>query len=255
MNNRWGGTITSIDFSERWMRDGLRVVESVGGFCSLTIDMSTCAVIMKRLKEEGTPVKYASVIVCATAKALARHPKLQKLIAGNKKLSGGKIDICLSVSSDEVLTPIVIIEKADQKTAPEIGVELLAKTPLARSDADRVMKLLRRWGWLLPFGFLRRRVIKSLLGQLWYRRAMTGMFQVTILPGLDFVAAQVFNTAAVLAVGGVTERPIVVDGELKVRLAAPFTCTIDHKQWNGMYAAIFLTELRNIFEHEPDILF
>ena len=117
------------------------------------------------------------------------------------------------------------------------------------------MKLLRRWGWLLPFGFLRRRVIKSLLGQLWYRRAMTGMFQVTILPGLDFVAAQVFNTAAVLAVGGVTERPIVVDGELKVRLAAPFTCTIDHKQWNGMYAAIFLTELRNIFEHEPDILF
>jgi len=116
------------------------------------------------------------------------------------------------------------------------------------------MKLLRRWGWLLPFGFLRRRVIKSLLGQLWYRRGVTGMFQVTILPGLDFFAAHL-HTAAALAVGGVAERPAVVNNELKVRLTAPFTCTIDHKQWNGMNAAIFLTELRNIFEPEADSLF
>ena len=89
---------------------------------------------MRRLKAEGRPATYAPVIVCATAKALARHSKLQTLIAGNKKLSGGPIDICLSIASDEVLTPVVVLEKADQKNASEIGLELLTKAPLARSD-------------------------------------------------------------------------------------------------------------------------
>lgn len=255
MANTWGGIVSSIDFSERWMRDGLQVANSAGGVCSLTIDMSTCASIMKRLKAEGRPVTYAPVIVCATAKALARHPKLQTLCAGNKKLSGGQIDICLSVSSDELLTPVVIIEKADQKNATEIGLELLTKVPLARSEAARLMQLLRRWGWLFPFGFLRRRILKSLLAKLWYRRGLSGLFQVTILPGLDFFVAHIFNTAAVLAVGGVAERPTVVDGEVQVRLTAPFTCTIDHKQWNGMNAVTFLMEMQKIFEHESEDLF
>ncbi len=177
------------------------------------------------------------------------------MVAGNQKVSGGDIDICLSIAGDDNLTPVVIIDKADSKTAPQIGGELLERTPLARAEAKRIMQVSRRWGWLLPFGFLRRRLIKSLLGRLWYRRKVSGTFQITILPGLDFVAAQVFNTAAALAVGGVAERPIAVDGEVKVRLTAPFTCAIDHKQWHGRNAAILLIELRKIFEQEAESLF
>lgn len=250
-----GGTVTKIDHAERWMRDGLRVVESFGGCYSLLIDMSACAANRERLKLEGNPVKYASVIVCAAAKALSRHPKLQVLLAGNRKLSGSNIDVCISIAGDEIITPVVIVEDASHKTVYEIGHELLRKTPQARSEAAKVRELLMTWGWLVPFGFLRRQLLKFLLAKIWYRRRMSGTFQVTILPGLDFLAAQIFNTAAILAVGGIAERPLVVNGEVKARLTAPFTCSIDHKQWNGENAAIFLTELRTILEREADELF
>jgi pyruvate dehydrogenase E2 component (dihydrolipoamide acetyltransferase) len=250
MDKRWSETVSKLDFAERWLQDGLRVIEFAGGICSINVDMGACAALISDLKREGIPMTYAPLIVCATAKALSRHSKLQKLVAGNRQVCGGKIDICLSVAGDAIVTPTVIIENADDKNLVEISIELRAKTPLVRARDQRMIEFLRQWGWLLPFGFLRRFLLRSLLRQLWYRRRASGTFQVTILPTLDLCVPLAFNTAAALGVGGILQRPVVIEGQVQARLTAPFTCSIDHKQWNGTDAATFLKELKNILENE-----
>lgn len=255
MTERWGGVITSVDFAERWMADGIRVAGAGGGMVSVLVDMTSCAAALQRWKSQGRRVTYAPVIVCAVGRTLAKHSQLQKLVAGNRKLSGGRIDIGLSIAGDEILTPMVVLEGVDRKVAFDVYREIQEKAPTARAEADKLMQVLRRWGWVVPFGFLRRRILKSLLNRLWYKRGISGLLQVTILPDLDLVAAQTFNTAGILAVGGVSERPIVWNGQVTARLTACFTCTIDHKQWNGGNASIFLQELKKILEHEADSLF
>lgn len=36
-------SVSTLNYSERWLRDGLSVIEPAGGICTLDIDMSRCA--------------------------------------------------------------------------------------------------------------------------------------------------------------------------------------------------------------------
>jgi pyruvate/2-oxoglutarate dehydrogenase complex dihydrolipoamide acyltransferase (E2) component len=239
-----------VDFAQRWLRDGLRVIEPAGGVCSLLIEMSACALLIDELKKRGLAMTYAPIVVCAVAKALSRHPKLHRLIGANKQISGGAVDICLSVAGDAVVTPVVIIENAGEKHLVEIWNEIRQKTPIARAEDEKLQSLLRRWGWVLPIGFLRRAILRMLLGQLWYKRRVSGTFQVTILPSLDLVMPLTFNTAGALGMGAVLTRPVVIDERVEPRLAAHFTCAIDHAQWSGVDVLAFLRELKSVIENE-----
>jgi hypothetical protein len=241
---------TKLRFSGRWLRDGLRVIQPPGGIVSLQMDMTACASLIADCKTRNTPVSYAAIFVSATARALARHPRLTRLIAGNRQLTPGAVDICLSVAGDAVVTPVVIIENAETKHAHAITAEIREKTPIARQNDRKLIELLDHWGWLIPLQAVRRGLLRYLLQKLWYRRRVSGTFQVTILPELDLVIPLLFNTAAALGIGRVVERPAVVNGEVRALLTAPFTCALDHTQWTGIDAQTFLKELKQILETE-----
>jgi pyruvate dehydrogenase E2 component (dihydrolipoamide acetyltransferase) len=55
--------------------------------------------------------------------------------------------------------------------------------------------------------------------------------------------------AGILAIGGVEEKPIVVDGELVVRKRMKVTMSCDHRVIDGATGAKFLQTLRRMIEN------
>ena len=45
------GRIEKLDYADRWLRDGLRVVAPPGGMVTLDVDMSNAAAFKQRINE------------------------------------------------------------------------------------------------------------------------------------------------------------------------------------------------------------
>ena len=69
----------------------------------------------------------------------------------------------------------------------------------------------------------------------------------------DFIAVINPPQAAILAVGGIKEVPVVKDGQLKVGKTLTLTLSCDHRVVDGTDAALFLQTLKKYLEH-PAIL-
>jgi pyruvate dehydrogenase E2 component (dihydrolipoamide acetyltransferase) len=57
-----------------------------------------------------------------------------------------------------------------------------------------------------------------------------------------------YPEAAILGIGSLRPRPVVVDGEVKVRSTMRLTCAFDHRIADGAQVAEFLCELRQLIE-------
>ncbi|BBX01539.1 branched-chain alpha-keto acid dehydrogenase subunit E2 [Mycolicibacterium moriokaense] len=57
-----------------------------------------------------------------------------------------------------------------------------------------------------------------------------------------------YPEAAILGMGALKPRPVVVDGEVVARPTMTLTCAFDHRIVDGAQAAEFLTELRDLIE-------
>lgn len=57
-----------------------------------------------------------------------------------------------------------------------------------------------------------------------------------------------YPEAAILGMGSLKPRPVVVDGEVVARLTMSLTCAFDHRIIDGAQAAAFLAELRGLIE-------
>jgi 2-oxoisovalerate dehydrogenase E2 component (dihydrolipoyl transacylase) len=57
-----------------------------------------------------------------------------------------------------------------------------------------------------------------------------------------------YPEAAILGMGSLKPRPVVVDGEVVVRPTMSLTCAFDHRIIDGAAVAAFLTELRDLIE-------
>ncbi len=240
--------VTRLDNAELWLRDGLQECGQAGGFEALDADATAGTAILKRFKAEGAPITWTHIFVRAAAMVLARNPELHQLVAGNSRVSPSTIDICLSVAGDASITPVLIIEDAAEKDLRAIAAEVVRRTPEAMEENRKMLRALRRFGWIVPFSSLRRALIGGLLRQPWYRRKASGTFQVTCLPQVDLCAPLLFNTAAALGVGRVRDQVVAVNGQAVVRPTVTLFCCVDHTVWNGMAAARFLNALRGIVE-------
>jgi pyruvate dehydrogenase E2 component (dihydrolipoamide acetyltransferase) len=194
-------------------------------------------------------VSPTHLVVQAAAKALAAYPQLHQLIAGNRRHRPSRIDIGLSVSGDTFVAPVLIIEGADAKSIEEIAVETALRAPEARRADEHMLRLLRRWGWLAPFGLMRRAILRCLFASPQFRRRGAGTFQVSTVP-MDWALTSSFATAGVLMAGQVTSRVVAIDGRPTVRSYMTLTLSGDHSVWNGRSAARFLATVKNELEAE-----
>jgi pyruvate/2-oxoglutarate dehydrogenase complex dihydrolipoamide acyltransferase (E2) component len=248
MKGGHGKPSRKLDWAERWVRDGMDLSTPPAFFESLQVDMTNSRALIERAREQGVRLTYAAILVRAAALALTANPDLHVLVCGSKVYSPHHVDVAVSVSSQESLSPVLVIESANTKTLCEIAGELDSRADEVRAAQAELMSGLRRWGWLLPLPVLRRAALRLMHRSLEFQRKGAGTFQVSIVRTVDQFAAPVFAGTAVLTAGRVTERVVALGSIPVVRPTVYLTCSADHRVWNGSAAERLLRTVQDILE-------
>lgn len=238
----------TLDFAERWLRDGISVCRPPAFSQSLEVDMTRAKHLLDIAKGRGLRLTYTHLIVRAAALVLAANPELHVLVCGARRRFPAQVDIGLSLAGDMFLTPVLIIADAARKSLPAIAEEITRRTPEAQEESRAFAARLRRWGPLIPFGFLRRALLRILGASFSFRQKGSGTFQVSIVPGVDRFDTPLFNTSAILTAGAVRERVVAVNGVPAVGCTVWLTCSADHRVWNGSACETFLLRIREILQ-------
>jgi pyruvate dehydrogenase E2 component (dihydrolipoamide acetyltransferase) len=244
----WQKRVERLDYAERWMRNGIEACASSGFALSLEADMTGCRRLIDGYGAKGIRVTYTHLFVRAAAVALEHHPDICQIVSGSLRSRPERVNIALSVAGHSFVAPMVLIRDAARRTIEEIAAEVAQGSQRARASQLDEFARLRRWGWLVPFAFLRRALLRFLLPRMLWTREDAPVFQVTGLADVDQVTPMMLLTAGILAVGGVREKPAVVDGRIAPRLQVTLTCCADHRVWDGRMASRFLNEVKAILE-------
>jgi pyruvate dehydrogenase E2 component (dihydrolipoamide acetyltransferase) len=168
----------------------------------------------------GERITVNDLLLRATALALVRHPMVNAQLEGDEILQFEDADIAIAVAAEAgLVTPI--LRSANRKSVAAIAKE-------SRDLIDRARR-----------GALLREDISG--GS--FTISNLGMHGVTRFDAI-INAPQV----AILAVGAVSQRPVVRDGVLAVADVATLTLSADHRVVDGAVGAAFLVELRGLLE-------
>jgi pyruvate dehydrogenase E2 component (dihydrolipoamide acetyltransferase) len=237
-----------LDFAERWITDAFRVIETPGGIVTLDVDMTRARDALARLRSDGARVTYTHLVVRAAAIALKTNPEQHVLVAGTARLHPGRVDIGLSIAGTTTYAPVMVIEDVAEKSLRVLAEEVGKRAPEVRAKEELDLASVRRWGWLIPFAWLRQLILRWLFTHVWFRRQLSGTFQVTCLTQPDLCIPLLFNTAAAVGAGRVRDRVVAVDGAPAVRPILSLACVFDHKAWDGARAANMLVAMAKWLE-------
>ncbi|HET7750768.1 MAG TPA: dihydrolipoamide acetyltransferase family protein [Terriglobales bacterium] len=177
-------------------------------------------------KECGAKLSHTDLLVALVSRVLSRHPRLNSTWAGSSVQANRAVNMGVAVAvKDGVVS--VVIPNADKTLLVEISAHL-------RDKAERA-----RTGKLHPADISGATFTISNLG-------MYGVdsFQAIITP----------PQAAILAVGRIAERVVVVNGKPEVRPMMTLTLSCDHRVVDGAQAALFLKELAETIHDAGDNL-
>jgi pyruvate/2-oxoglutarate dehydrogenase complex dihydrolipoamide acyltransferase (E2) component len=246
MERKPAARLRKLTFAERWFHDGLLISNQPAFHQTIEVDLTRLAALLKTAQEHGTRLTYTHVLVRAAALALAAHPALHAILAGNRVYYPSQVDIALSISADTSVVPLLVIEGADKKPLRAIAEEIARRAPEVQAAHRNLFATLDRWGWIAPFGAFRRALLRLMFRSFTFRQRGSGTFQVSLVPGVDKAATSLFSTTAILIGGEVKERVIAADGVPAVRPTIHLTVSADHRLWNGRDGQTFLRAVRDI---------
>ncbi len=198
---------------------------------TLEVDMTASADLRTRLipeieKTYGSRLSFTDLLVKASARALEEHPLLNASLVGNEVHLFAAKNIGVAVALAEGLI-VPVVKRAEQKSLGAISAEL--KQLVERS----------RTGKFTP---------DDLSG---------GTFTITNLGGFGI---EVFNPiivtgqSAILGVGRIADKPVVVNKEVVIRSIMNLCLSFDHRILDGAPAARFLQRLKELLENPLLIL-
>jgi len=165
-------------------------------------------------------VTVNDLLLRATALALVQHPMVNAQLEGDEIMQFENADIAIAVAAEAgLVTPI--LRRANRKSVATIAKE-------SRDLIDRARR-----------GSLLREEISG--GS--FTVSNLGMHGVTRFDAI-INAPQV----AILAVGAVSQRPVVRAGALAVAEVVTLTLSADHRVVDGAVGAAFLSTLRGLLE-------
>jgi pyruvate dehydrogenase E2 component (dihydrolipoamide acetyltransferase) len=189
------------------------------------VDMGEAVEFRKQLKsaagEGGVAPSFNDFVVKASALSLKEFPRANGAYRDGKFELYSRVNVGIAVAGQDALIVPTIFD-ADRKSLGEIARD-------ARALAERV-----RAGAITPPELSSGTFSVSNLGMFGIKR---------------FVAVINPPQAAILAVGEMTPRPVVRDGEVVVRPIMELTLTCDHRILYGADAAQFLGRIRERLEN------
>jgi pyruvate/2-oxoglutarate dehydrogenase complex dihydrolipoamide acyltransferase (E2) component len=240
--------VDRLPLGERWFHDAFHVVSGPGGFASRLVDMTRAKAALRALGDSGLAATFTHLVVRAAALALARNPDLHGIVCNYRRLTPGSVDIGLSMAGKTTYAPVVVLPEADRKPLALLVTAMNDALATAREKEIRDLEYVRRRGWLIPFGLLRRLLLRWLQRTFWFRRKLVGTFQVSCLATVDVAASFLFYTGSILCAGGVRDRVLAIEGAPVVRPTMWLTLCVDHAALDGQGAGKLLKAIKTILE-------
>jgi len=211
-----------------------RLITSIGPVPTfyLTVDIDMGRVIEARksinamLEKDGIKVSINDIVLKAVAGALRQHPNCNAQWHDGFIRRFNSVHIGVAVAVDDgLITPVV--KNAHLKGITQIGAEVRELAGRARDKK------------LMPDEYTGATFSVSNLG-------MFGIHEFTAIINPP--------EAGILAVGGIEQTPVVVDGEVVVRPRMRITMSCDHRVIDGAQGSRFLQTLSGMLEEPTAIL-
>lgn len=223
------------------------------------IDATELDQVRSRVEGE-TSIKpsYTALIVKAASIALKEYPYANRALVGfpfcRKLVQFGSMDITVAVErtvagAEEHIVLADTIYDVDKKSLPEITKDLQVLTK-ADFDTSPRWKLFYNILTKLPV-FISRWIIRmpEFFPSLWVKhRGNACMVNSPAKYGIDLIVVDQIWPLTV-SFGWIKERPIVINGELKIRKTMPLIIFFDRRVMVGAPAARFFNRLAEILEH------
>ena len=179
--------------------------------------------MMEVRKRSDKNISFNTLIIKAVADGIKEFPYIAAKYSDEGRILADKINIGLAVAREDDLLVPVVYDVINVKDIYELEKKIVGLT-------DKVKD-----------------------GTLEQKEITGGVFTVTNLGsyGVDSFSA-VINPpeAAILAIGRITDKAVVVNGEISIQPMMKMTLSVDHRIINGTYAAKFLQALKRILERK-----
>ncbi len=196
-------------------------------FLTMSIDMDK-AMEARVSMNEVSPVKisFNDLVLKAAAVALRQHPAVNTAWLGDKIRYNKHINIGVAVAVEEGLL-VPVVRNADFKSLSAISAEVKELGGKAKS----------------------KKLQPAEMEGSTFSISNLGMF------GIDeFTAIINPPNACILAVGGISQVPVVKNGEIKIGNVMKVTLSCDHRVVDGAVGSAFLQTFKNLLENPVRIL-
>ena len=196
-------------------------------YITMSIDMDSAVAARAKLNEVSkVKISFNDIVLKATAVALKQHPKVNSSWLGDKIRINHHVNVGVAVAVDEGLL-VPVVRFADTKTLSQIGIEV---KEFAQKAKDKKLQPADWEGSTFTISNL-------------------GMF------GVDqFTAIINPPDACILAVGGISQEPVVKNGQIVAGNVMKVTLSCDHRVVDGATGAAFLQTLKSLLEEPLRIL-
>lgn len=188
-------------------------------YLTVEIDMDQAMIDRKLINELApTKISFNDLVIKAATKALRLHPGINSSWLGDRIRTNHDINIGVAVAVDEGLL-VPVVRQADLKSLTEINQEVAAFAEKAKNKK------------LQP---------DEMQGNT-FTISNLGMFGIE-----EFTAIINPPDACILAVGGITQKAVVKDGQVVAGHRMKVTLSCDHRVVDGAMGAKFLQTFSQI---------
>lgn len=196
-------------------------------YLTMEVVMDECMRVRTMLNE-SSPVKlsFNDFVVKATSMALRKHPAINSSWLGDKIRYYNYVNMGVAVAvEDGLLVPV--IRNSDTKSLSQIATEVKEYAGKAKD----------------------RKLTPSDMSGNTFTISNLGMFGIE-----EFTAIINPPDSCILAVGGINEKLVMRNGEVKVTNVMKLTLTCDHRTVDGASGAKFLQTLKDMLESPMKML-
>ncbi|TYP56787.1 dihydrolipoamide acetyltransferase family protein [Thermosediminibacter litoriperuensis] len=200
-------------------------------YLTLEVDMGKVLELREKLAPKiqelnGVKLSINDILIKAAARALAEYPMVNSSAGEEGIVVKNRINIGLAVALENGLI-VPVVKDADKKGLAQISKE----------TAELIKKA--REGRLLPDDYCGGTFTISNLG----------MYDIE-----EFSAIINAPESAILAVGKIAKKPVVVEDEIVVRPMMKLTLSCDHRVIDGALGAKFLRRIKQLLEDPIEML-
>jgi pyruvate dehydrogenase E2 component (dihydrolipoamide acetyltransferase) len=172
-------------------------------------------------KKHGIRISFNDIIVKAVADTLERFPKFNATLVGNDLVMFDEVNIGVALATEDGLI-VPTVKDANKKSITEIAIETKDFGKRARTNE------------LKP---------EELTGST-FTVSNLGPFKVDL-----FIPVINPPETAILALGQIKKKPVVVDDAMVIRSMMMASCAVDHRVLDGAPAGQFLEALKETLEN------